>query len=249
MNLSEKHSDVTINHLLNHTSGLHDPLLGKVHLFKMYFMGGKTTMQYILKKVNGKNPYFYPGSSRKYSNTGYVLLGLIIENVTNKSFSTILECFLDEFKLKNTFYSHQDKFSNCLATGYDLDKYHIKGKIKANVDDFPVSLQSFSYTSGEIVSTASDVSKFLYNIFNTNILDNKSKRKLRLYFRLKKESNIVLRTNIGHMCGYYNFSGYVNSKNVSIVVLTNLTYSSSGVCLPEKVADKLVEIMVKNEIL
>ncbi|WJQ83543.1 serine hydrolase domain-containing protein [Brevibacillus brevis] len=248
INISSDNKGVTIKHLLNHTSGLYDPLLNKFHLFKLYFLGKKSTPDELVNKVRKNKPYFAPGENRKYSNTGYVLLGLLAEKVTNKSFSNILkEFFLDNYNLTNTFYSAQDKLPHDLATGYDLDKYHL-GK-KANIDQFPLFLPTLSFTSGGIVSNASDVSRFLYNIFNTDVLDDQSKRKLRLFFSVKNESGVVLRTNIGHMCGYNHFSGYSHSKKVSIVVLTNLTYTSSGICIPEKIAEKIIDIMLKKGII
>ena len=51
------HKEVTIKHLLNHTSGLYDPLLNKVHLFKLDFLGEKSTTDDILKKVKEKNVF------------------------------------------------------------------------------------------------------------------------------------------------------------------------------------------------
>lgn len=244
------HENVTIKHLLDHTSGLYDPLLNKLHLSKLYFFGKKSTTDEILRKVREKKPYFAPGEERKYSNSGYVLLGLIAEQVKNKSFSNILkEYFLDNYNLSNTFYSAQDNLPNRLATGYDLDKYHLKKGLKANIDQFPLFLPTLSFTSGGIVSNALDVSMFLYKVFNTDSLTDISKRKLRLFFSLKKYRNEVFRVNIGHMCGYNNFSGYSNSKKVSIVVLTNLTDTTRKICIPEKVAEEVIKILADKEIL
>ena len=51
------------------------------------------------------------------------------------------------------------------------------------------------------------------------------------------------------MCGYNNFSGYSDSKKISIVVLTNLTYSSSGICIPEIIVERIIDIMAKKKII
>ncbi|MER2076585.1 serine hydrolase domain-containing protein [Psychrobacillus psychrotolerans] len=250
INIYPNDKSVTINHLLDHSSGLYDLLSSRRHLFKLYFLGKRHTTEDILRNVRENKPYFAPGEKRKYSNTGYILLGLIAEKVTNKSFSYLLnQFFLDNYKLTNTFYSSQDELPNSLATGYDLDMYRLdKVGLKANVEKYPFSLPTAGFTSGGIVSNASNVCNFLFNIFNTSVLDDKYIRKLRLFFIPKNKENIVLRTNIGHICGYYNFSGYSDSKKFSIVVLTNLSYASGGVYIPEKVADKIIETMVNNGI-
>ena len=87
---------------------------------------------------------------------------------------------MDEYELHETFYSAQDNIPNIIAAGYALDKYVLKKGLKANI-----YLPTLSFTSVGIVSNASNVSRFLFNIFNTNILEDKSKRKLRLFLVYK----------------------------------------------------------------
>lgn len=81
----------TIRHLLTHTSGLVD---------YEEVIPPATTNQVrdddVPAMVEGQPPYFAPGSSWRYSNTGYVLLGLILERVSGRSLSEFLrdELFL-----------------------------------------------------------------------------------------------------------------------------------------------------------
>jgi CubicO group peptidase (beta-lactamase class C family) len=74
---------ITINHLLNHTSGIYnftdDSVFGTIQ-FK------PTTKQKMLKWFSSFEPVFEPGAKFDYSNTGYLLLGYIIEAVTKKSY-------------------------------------------------------------------------------------------------------------------------------------------------------------------
>ena len=93
LNALSNNKDVKVKHLLDHSSGVYDPLLNKIHLFKHYFLGKRSSTEEILREVKKNKPYFAPGESRKYSNTGYVLLGLIVERITNKTFSTVLKEF------------------------------------------------------------------------------------------------------------------------------------------------------------
>jgi CubicO group peptidase (beta-lactamase class C family) len=78
--------DVTVRHLLGHTSGVPDyePLLGsddgpQIHDRDVLALLG-----------HAKSLYFRPGTSWRYSNSGYALLALIVERVSGESFSAYL---------------------------------------------------------------------------------------------------------------------------------------------------------------
>ena len=77
---------ITVRHLLGHTSGIpdYDPLLGSDD-------GPQVKDRDILALIRGaKRLYFEPGSSWRYSNTGYALLALIVERVSGESFASYL---------------------------------------------------------------------------------------------------------------------------------------------------------------
>ncbi|MGO0061820.1 serine hydrolase [Brevibacillus fluminis] len=81
---------ITIRHLLNHTSGLPDYM----ELFSIHWDRTKiATNQDVLKMLIAHRPpvYFEPNESWLYSNTGYVLLAILIEKIAGKSFSSYLK--------------------------------------------------------------------------------------------------------------------------------------------------------------
>lgn len=74
---------ITINHLLNHSSGLRD--FGQ--LLSIGTFGSGLTKNHILEIVKYQEHLnFIPGSQYSYSNTGYVLLAAIVERITGTSF-------------------------------------------------------------------------------------------------------------------------------------------------------------------
>ncbi|MFC6999816.1 serine hydrolase domain-containing protein [Rufibacter roseus] len=78
---------LTLQHLLNHTSGLLD-----YEAFVSETREEQVADQEVLQITTGHtHTYFTPGSEFRYSNTGYVLLGLIIEQVSGKSLQSFLE--------------------------------------------------------------------------------------------------------------------------------------------------------------
>ena len=83
--LPESHNAVTIRHLMNHTSGVRDyieefPLERRLDY----------TDQEIIKRVAEAGLNFPPGEDARYSTTGYLLLGMIIERVTGKPYGEFL---------------------------------------------------------------------------------------------------------------------------------------------------------------
>ncbi len=113
-------SAVTIRMLLDHTSGIYDyflnPTIDKALLAKR----GKTwTAQQALRYV--RSPYFKPGKGWKYSNTNYVLLGLIAEKATGRPYATELrERFLDPLGLTATVVQGAEPATGPVAHGYKL---------------------------------------------------------------------------------------------------------------------------------
>ena len=78
--------DVTVRHLLTHTSGLPDyePLLGNRDGPQIHDRDVLTLLQH------AKALYFAPGTSWRYSNSGYALLALVVESVSGESFPAYL---------------------------------------------------------------------------------------------------------------------------------------------------------------
>jgi CubicO group peptidase (beta-lactamase class C family) len=78
-------NEVTIRHLLSHTSGIPDYLTDLRHNFRY-----DTPAEEIAEFVATSPLRFSPGSKWSYSNSGYVLLAMIIERVTGKTFDEFL---------------------------------------------------------------------------------------------------------------------------------------------------------------
>lgn len=103
-----------------------------------------------------QKPYFAPGRGYRYSNTNYLLLGLIIENVTNDTVADqIRKRFIVPFKLSQTSYPATQAMPDPWARGYGLDK-------KRNWEDvsgtIPVSLMG---AAGAMISDMSDMKRWI----------------------------------------------------------------------------------------
>jgi CubicO group peptidase (beta-lactamase class C family) len=102
--------DVTIHHLMTHTSGMPD--------FTLPDSTGTTFMQeQTIATFRDLPLYFSPGEEWSYSNSGYILLGYIIQQVSGMSYEEFLkESIFVPLGLEDTGYAHN---SDGLAIGYD----------------------------------------------------------------------------------------------------------------------------------
>ncbi len=139
---------VTTHHLLSHTSGIpsYTSLPGFFEdLSRDPYDPDEFTSQYCSDDLE-----FEPGSKWNYSNSGYFLLGLIIEKITLSSYEQVLqERILDPLGLKDTGYDHHGTILERRASGYSqvLDEYE-----NASYLDM-----SIPYAAGSLYSTVEDL--------------------------------------------------------------------------------------------
>ncbi len=98
-----QYPDITIRHLLSHTSGLHNYM----YLLERYWDEARPpTNEDVLDLFTEYPMYlnFRPGTRFDYSNTGYAFLGLLIERVSGKTFASFMhEEIFDPLGMKHTF--------------------------------------------------------------------------------------------------------------------------------------------------
>ena len=108
---------VTIHHLLNHTSGI--PSYTSRPDFRTAIMRNPYKITDFVKQLTSGDLEFEPGSKFSYNNSGYVLLGAIIEKVTGKSYETVLtERILKPLGMTNSGYDSTSPLLPKRASGY-----------------------------------------------------------------------------------------------------------------------------------
>lgn len=139
---------VTIHHLLNHTSGIpsYTGLPG--------FMEENTRDPFVpdslVAIVSGMPLEFEVGTEYRYNNSGYFILGLIIERVTGNPYHVVLrERLLDPLGLRDTGYDHTREIQDNAAFGYSrtLTGYEVA----------PYLHSSVPYAAGMMYSTVEDL--------------------------------------------------------------------------------------------
>lgn len=88
LGFKQRHSDkITIKHLLNHSAGFSDIFVAEYRQNQLAF----DTLDKKLKLLVNRPLLFKPGTEHKYSNYGYVVLGVILEKVTGKPYEELLK--------------------------------------------------------------------------------------------------------------------------------------------------------------
>ncbi|WP_066073861.1 serine hydrolase domain-containing protein [Neobacillus soli] len=169
--------DICIEHLLSNSSGLADfyedkPNQGKPFLKLMLdepsrYWTPEETIQWTKQNMS---PRFPPGKKCHYTNTGYNLLGLVIENVTSKSYYEVLHKYI--FQTLNMNHTYLSQYSEPLVqSSYPVANLTAIDK-EIKVEDH----HSFSsiYAGGQTVSTSEDLLKFMKALVGNQLIPNES---------------------------------------------------------------------------
>jgi CubicO group peptidase (beta-lactamase class C family) len=180
-------NDICIEHLLSHSSGLPDfyedkPKQGKFFLEIMLEDPSRfwTPQETIDWSKQNLSPHFVPGKGCHYTNTGYNLLGLIIENITSKSYHEVLHDYI--FQPLNMNHTYLSQYSEP-----SVKSSHSIASLNANNKEINVEHhRSFSsiYAGGQTVSTSEDLLKFMKALVGNHLIQKESLIKMMQWTRL-----------------------------------------------------------------
>jgi len=135
-----KDMGITVNNLLNHTSGLKNYIY-----YKELQTGEEVTPSQIIEFISRQSLKFRPGQKWLYSNTNYLLLGQVIEKISTMSYHQFVKEFIIKpIGMKNTFFDGESN-ENLAKHGKSVFNCH----------------PSLLYASGDIVSNVEDL--YLYD--------------------------------------------------------------------------------------
>jgi len=198
--------DITIRQLLNHTSGVFDytqsAAFGKSiteNVFRQY-----SPRELVNFAVTGGQPYFTPGGGYRYSNTNYILLGIIIEKVTgNRAESEIMKRTVDRLGLRDTSFPVGAGIPGSHSEGY----FESSGGKLADVTRENVS---WAWTAGAMVSSLSDLRTWAGALVGGKLISKKMQEE-RLKWVDETDSPIGEKSGLGieWRGGYIGFSGAI----------------------------------------
>lgn len=181
-------SDIQIKHLLSNTSGLpdffedkpkrHKPFLQEILDEPSRFWTPEETVQWSKEHLL---PRFPPGQGFHYTDTGYNLLGLIIESITSKPYADVLhEYIFTPLKMKHSYLS---QFSEPAAkSDYPVAHLYLDD-LKVNVEQYR-GFSSF-YSGGQTVCTLEDLLLFMKAFVNNQLLTEESMRLMQNWGKMR----------------------------------------------------------------
>ncbi|WP_429690533.1 serine hydrolase domain-containing protein [Bacillus mycoides] len=156
---------ITIRQLLNHTSGIANYTMSKD--FNIMDTKKSYTTEELVKMGISMPPDFAPGKSWSYSNTGYVLLGILIEKVTGNSYAEEIENrIIEPLELANTFLPG----NSSVIPGTNHARGYIQLDGASEPKDVTYYNPSMGSSAGDMISTADDLNKFFSYLLGGKLL-------------------------------------------------------------------------------
>lgn len=206
--------EITIEQLLQHTSGIADIFTDAATRFNISVLLHKKR-QYTTEKIMNRfykynlneKPKNKPGLGYHYSDMNYMLLGFIIENITNQSLAqAIRERILEKTNMNDTYFEYYEPIrSNGKRVDAFLGKINMTKKINT----------SYEWGGGGLVTTTKDLGNFIKALFNNQYYKRDATLKKMIDFTNTKILNANYGLGLfsfevnGHL--YYGHGGFYGS--------------------------------------
>ena len=237
---------ITLRELLSHTSGVFNFLEARNFRNRVFKTGRghQWTPQEILDTFAGP-PYFAPGQGFHYSNTGFILLGLVVEKVAGQALGDVLSRrFFVPLGLSDTYFQDTGPLPSSAAQGYAYANAAWHEWSDGSNYRPGISGATVSWAAGAIESSAQDLAIWCAALYGGHVV---SAHALTEMETITHSYGLGTRTRthngrrmFGHMGSFHGFDAamwYYPSKGLTVVVLTNLAHISAS-----PIADALADI-------
>jgi CubicO group peptidase (beta-lactamase class C family) len=217
---------VTIYHLLTHTSGI--PSFTGFPDYRST-EAIPSPPEKTVARFRDKPLEFEPGEKWNYSNSGYVLLGYLIEKISGRTYSEFVqENIFTPLGMKDSGYDSNSAIIERRASGYSPSP---KGPVNAGFIHM-----SIPFAAGSLYSTTEDLLRWEQGLFGGKLLSAASLQKMTTPFENDYAFGLGVRTVNGRKVidhgggieGFNTHLAYYPEDKVTVVVLANLNGSAPG---------------------
>ncbi|HEV7676016.1 MAG TPA: serine hydrolase [Candidatus Angelobacter sp.] len=232
---------ITIFHVLTHTSGI-----PSFTSFPDYASteATPTSPEKLVARFRDKPLEFEPGTKWNYSNSGYVLLGYLLEKISSQSYS--------EFVQQNIFTPLGMKDS-----GYDSNSSIIKRRAagytpgKDGPENAGFIHMSIPFSAGALYSTTEDLLRWEQGLFGGKVIKQASLAKMTTPFKQDYAFGVIVQTVNGHKViahgggieGFNSSLAYYPDEKMVVVVLANLNGNAA-----DDIAGKLAQVVRREKV-
>lgn len=237
---------ITIHHLLTHTSGIKE-------FTKMKSLSSiaqkEMKPEMVVDFFKNEAVDFAPGEKFEYNNSGYVLLGYIIEQASGETYENFLKKnIFDKIGMTHTYYATDRQIIPKRAYGYHKKEH---GYVNRTVISF-----SIPFASGALMSTVDDMLKW-QNALNQNVLLNstETKKAFQKYplnngetfsygygWHLKDIDGTPTREHGGSLFGFKSMGVYIPGEDIYVIGFSNCDCHS-----PTEITRNIAKVVLENE--
>jgi CubicO group peptidase (beta-lactamase class C family) len=233
-----KGDSITIENLLTHTSGIYNYTSDASYITDSSSV--PSSLEDLIGRFKNKSQIFSPGSQYQYSNSGYILLGAVIEKITGKSYFTVIRERI--FKPLGMIHSGFD-FLN--LKNRQKAKGYFKSTGKA-LQSAPIIDSTKSYAAGSIYTTAGDLYRWDRALYNNVLVHQETLEKAFTPYKANYGYGWVIDSSFGKKVvmhegstpGFVSFIARVPADQTCIILLDNK--SSPGLA---KIAENIDAIL------
>ena len=221
--------EITIHQLLSHSSGIYN-FSNRSDIMEWY--KSSMTIKETIDSFQHQPTSFNPGEKYEYSNSNYVLLTYIIEQVSGLSYEVYLQNnIFNVLGMNDTGYDNESEIIINRATGY-----YYKDEILNNA---PYINMSIPQGAGGLYSTIEDLYKWDRALYGDNLLGEKIRAD---FFTPKIESyaygwmvqyfgNMKVLFHTGGIHGFSSFICRFPEEQVCVIALNNYSQDISGIAV------------------
>ncbi|MBT2623001.1 serine hydrolase domain-containing protein [Chryseobacterium sp. ISL-6] len=236
---------ITLHHLLTHTSGIKD-------FTKMKSLSGiaqkEMKPEMMVDFFKNEPVDFAPGEKFEYNNSGYVVLGYLIELISGNTYEDFIQKnIFDKAGMSHSYYASDRIVIPKRAYGYHKKE---SGYVNKTIISFSVP-----FSSGSLMSTADDMVKW-QNALNKNILLNsqETKKAFQKYhlnngeeftygygWHLKDINGIGIREHGGSIFGFKSMGVHIPSEDIYVTGFSNCDCHS-----PTEATRNIAKLVLEN---
>ena len=243
---------ITLFQLLTHFTGIkdylqHPDIWATVEADLDHRLSAEQLVNFIGEPINT------PGVTHEYSNSNYLLLALVVEEVTQQALGDVMRSkFWEPLQLHNIYFEGSENVQAPIAAAWrDSDGDGVLEDISGEYRD---AYHSVFYGPAGIFATASDLSMWAYHLYQGDALSDSSQRKMQTsYFEYghpiflgyglgTRKNQYGGKTTWGHTGGVRGYGAhmfYEPSHKVSIAILNNQSRSKNGPALRHELSEEI----------
>jgi len=236
--LPKEWNSITIRQLLSHTSGLADYFQSPDWSWKNSWRLHLSHDEFI-KMCEKSLPIFKPGEKMKYCNTGYYLLGMVIEKISEMSYGAYLKRHIFEpLGMSNTRLDNAESIISGRVRGYTLTEGELRNS--------EFTSDTWAYSEGGVITTTEDLSKLDSSLYTEALLKKISIEQLWTPTKLNNGSDGIIGDNGAGMPNHYGLGWFISDyKNHKLILAGGNKPGYSCICF-RFIENDLTVIILSN---